>query len=241
MRLGGKGLSMRANNASSASSALIVDDQPLRMDGLEALLRGLGVAEVARATSYEEASSMVEGDHPEILIANYALARDGNEGEDGVAERPLALLGRARAANTGVKCIVFSDRDDPFERACAFRSGATAFCVKHAAAVDFAVAVRQAFEPSMYLAPTAAPADAARTTDPDRRWILTKRETEILRLAADGRSSSNVAKLLWITEPTVKFHLSNIYRKLGVTNRTEASLWAHQNGLLAGDVDSSMA
>jgi len=233
---------MRANNASGASSALIVDDQPLRMDGLEALLRGLGVAEVVRASSYEEASSMVEGDHPEILIANYALARDGNEGEDGVAERPLALLGRARAANTGVKCIVFSDRDDPFERACAFRSGATAFCVKHAAAVDFAVAVRQAFEPSMYLAPTAPPPESARTTgDAGRRWPLTKRETEILRFAADGRSNLQVAKLLWVTEPTVKFHLSNIYRKLGVTNRTEASLWAHQNGLLAAYVDAPAA
>ena len=91
---------------------------------------------------------------------------DGNEGEDGVAERPLALLGRARAVNIGVKCIVFSDRDDPLERACAFRSGATAFCVKHAAAVDFEVALRQAFEPSMYLAPVAAPAEAARTTVP---------------------------------------------------------------------------
>ena len=140
-----------------ASSALIVDEQPLRMDGLEALLRGLGVAVVARASSYEEASSMVDEGRPEILIANYALAMDGNEGGDGVAERPLALLGRARAANTGVKCIVFSDRDDPLERACAFRSGATAFCVKHAAAVDFAVAVRQAFAPSMYFAPTAPP------------------------------------------------------------------------------------
>ena len=106
-------LSMGADNASGASSALIVDDQPLRMDGLEALLRGLGVAEVARATSNEEASSMLDEHHPDIVVANYALAMDGNEGGDGVAERPLALLGRARAANTGVKCIVFSDRDDP--------------------------------------------------------------------------------------------------------------------------------
>ena len=163
---------MRTDNA---SSALIVDDQPLRMDGLEALLCGLGVEEVARATSYEEASSMVDDNHPEILIANYALALDGNEGEDGVAERPLALLGQARAANTGVKCIVFSDRDDPFERACAFRSGATAFCVKHAAAVDFAVALRQAFEPSMYLAPTAPPPEV-RTDDWRRRPSLASYE-----------------------------------------------------------------
>jgi DNA-binding NarL/FixJ family response regulator len=107
--------------------------------------------------------------------------------------------------------------------------------------MDFAVAVRQAFAPSMYFAPTGRKPEAARTTDADRRSPLTKRETEILRFAADGRSNLQVAKILWVTEPTVKFHLSNIYRKLGVTNRTEASLWAHQNGLVAGDADPSAA
>ena len=231
---------MGADSAARASSALIVDDQPLRMDGLEALVRRLGVAVVARATSHEEASRMMDESRPDLVIANYDLALDGKAGEDGAATRPLALLGRARAANTAVKCIVFSDRDDPAERAGAFRSGATAFCVKHAAAADFAVAVRQAFNPSMYFAPPTPPAEPAATLEAalhaDRLWPLTKRETEILRLAAGGRSSQQVAKILWVTEPTVKFHLSNIYRKLGVTNRTEASMWAHQNGLLAAEV-----
>jgi DNA-binding NarL/FixJ family response regulator len=236
-----------------SSSALIVDEQPLRLDGLEALLRHLGVDAVARASSYEEASTIVSESRPDIVIANYALATDGKEGGDGVAELPLTLLGRARAANSGVKCIVFSDRDDPAERVSAFRSGAAAFCIKHAAAADFTVAIRQAFAPSMYFAPIGptapskyfAPAgptaEAARTTDADRSWPLTKRETEILRFAADGRSNMQVAKVLWVTEPTVKFHLSNIYRKLGVANRTEASLWAHQNGLAPADADSSTA
>ena len=144
---------MGADGASSASSTLIVDDQPLRIDGLEALVRRLGVAVVARATSHEEASRLLDESRPDLVIANYDLALDGKAGEDGAATRPLALLGRARAANTAVKCIVFSDRDDPAERAGAFRSGATAFCVKHAAAADFAVAVRQAFRPVDVLRP----------------------------------------------------------------------------------------
>ena len=62
---------------------------------------------------------------------------------------------------------------------------------------------------------------------------LTKRELEILLLVADGSSNGQLAKKLWVTEQTVKFHLSNIYRKLEVANRTEASRWAHLNGLLA--------
>jgi DNA-binding CsgD family transcriptional regulator len=55
---------------------------------------------------------------------------------------------------------------------------------------------------------------------------LTSRETEILRLVAEGRPNRQVAKILWVTEQTIKFHLANIYRKLGVRNRIEASRWA---------------
>ena len=68
---------------------------------------------------------------------------------------------------------------------------------------------------------------------------LTRRETEILRLAAEGHSNAQVAKLLWVTEQTVKFHLSNIYRKLEVANRTEASRWAHIHGLLTTASESA--
>jgi DNA-binding NarL/FixJ family response regulator len=61
---------------------------------------------------------------------------------------------------------------------------------------------------------------------------LTARELEILRLVAAGASNSRVAMELWVTEQTVKFHLSNTYRKLGVANRTEAAHYAHVHGLL---------
>ncbi len=61
---------------------------------------------------------------------------------------------------------------------------------------------------------------------------LTRRELEILQLVAEGYSNSQLARMLWVTEQTVKFHLSNIYRKLDVANRTEASRWAQVNGLL---------
>ena len=64
---------------------------------------------------------------------------------------------------------------------------------------------------------------------------LTRRELEILRLAAEGHSNSQLARMLWVTEQTVKFHLSNIYRKLNVANRTEASRWAQRNGILAAE------
>jgi ATP/maltotriose-dependent transcriptional regulator MalT len=54
----------------------------------------------------------------------------------------------------------------------------------------------------------------------------------VLRLAAEGRSNRDVAKVLWVTDQTVKFHLANVYRKLGVSNRVEAGRWAREHGLL---------
>ncbi len=70
---------------------------------------------------------------------------------------------------------------------------------------------------------------------------LTQRESEILRLVAGGRSNGAIARTLWVAEPTVKFHLRNIYRKLGVANRTEACHFAHTNGMLDDLRDSPVA
>jgi DNA-binding CsgD family transcriptional regulator len=74
--------------------------------------------------------------------------------------------------------------------------------------------------------------DAPHPTAPGERHGLTRRELEILRLVSEGHSNAELARQLWVTEQTIKFHLSNIYRKLDVANRTEASRWAQLNGLL---------
>lgn len=70
------------------------------------------------------------------------------------------------------------------------------------------------------------------STMPD--GLLSARELEVLQLVAAGSTNGEIARQLWITEQTVKFHLSNIYRKLDVANRTEASRYAHINGLVGG-------
>ena len=91
--------------------------------------------------------------------------------------------------------------------------------------------MRQAFEHSIFLAGGRFPRHEK--PEPSGDWHpLTRRELEILCLAAEGHSNAELAKMLWVTEQTVKFHLSNVYRKLRVTNRTEASRWAQVHGLL---------
>jgi DNA-binding NarL/FixJ family response regulator len=77
----------------------------------------------------------------------------------------------------------------------------------------------------------AAPEPVAPVAAP--RSPLTTRELEILRAVAEGHTNARIGRQLWVTEQTVKFHLSNIYRKLGVSNRTEASRYALVHGLVA--------
>jgi DNA-binding NarL/FixJ family response regulator len=76
--------------------------------------------------------------------------------------------------------------------------------------------------------------ELTRTLDEDRsseRPLLTRRELEILRLVASGRTNRQVAELIWVTDQTVKYHLANVYRKLGVNSRAEAVEWAVRSGL----------
>jgi DNA-binding NarL/FixJ family response regulator len=75
-------------------------------------------------------------------------------------------------------------------------------------------------------------ASHAAPASPTSHISLTGRELEILRLVASGSSNADIGTRLWVTEQTVKFHLSNVYRKLGVANRTQASHYAHVHGLL---------
>ncbi len=63
---------------------------------------------------------------------------------------------------------------------------------------------------------------------------LTRREVEVLQLISSGMTNRAAARTLWVTSETVKFHLTNVYRKLGVSNRVEASRWAHENGVADG-------
>jgi two-component system response regulator DevR len=213
----------------TSRTAIIVDQHPLWLDALQALLERLEIQVVGRATDKHAAERLLDEHRPDVLVADYATL----ECEDGPASSASSLL-RARDANPDVKCILLSEVDEPREREEAFAAGASAFCVKRAQPDDLAAAIRQSFEHSIFFATgsTRRVTAIAPRTGEDEAAGLTKREVEILRLTADGHSNSQLARMLWVTEQTVKFHLSNIYRKLDVSNRTEASCWAQRSGLL---------
>ena len=136
-------------------------------------------------------------------------------------------LERIGDTHPGVQVIVLASHTSPEEmqRVCA--RGASGVILKTIAVRDLAAAIRQIVNGTTF---TALGAPTFRV-DPGGDAGLTSREQELLLCIAQGQSNKVIAKELFVTEQTVKFHLTNIYRKLGLTNRTEAARWAYRHGL----------
>jgi DNA-binding NarL/FixJ family response regulator len=213
-------------------TAVLLDPHPLWLDAVQRVLAKHGVTIVGRTSNPDSALALVEEFQPTILVAEPA-----GEG--------ITCLRRACARVPGLKAIALAASDDCAQVQAAFAAGAAAYVVKTAHSDDVGVAVRQAFVPSLFLPDTTegtAVSGAAAHVETDPAVAsLTKREREILRLVAEGHSNGQLARMLWVTEQTVKFHLSNIYRKLAVANRTEAGRWAQVHGLLSPSAGESMA
>jgi DNA-binding NarL/FixJ family response regulator len=211
-------------------TAVIFDAHPLWLEAVEGVLERLDVKIQGKTTSSMKALDLVRTHQPDVLLL---------EPDDGVTtSNGLDLMRRASDARPGLKIVVLGESQDTSAIDAAFDAGAVAYVFKSAHPDDLGSAIRQAFEVSIFLAPThwgLSLANGGRVAEapPENTPGLTKREVEILQLVSEGHSNGELARMLWVTEQTVKFHLSNIYRKLGVANRTEASRWAQVHGLLA--------
>jgi len=215
-------------------SAVILDKHPLWLNAMRSLVADMGVNVVGAATDCDGAVSMVETERPDVLIA----------GIDPLNAGEIATVRRAKDVYAGVRSIVVADSAEDDAIRAAFAAGASVYCLKTAEQQDLAAAIRQTFSRSIYIAAEDGLTAPAESEPTEIAHNLTRRELEILRLVAEGSSNSQLAQMLWVTEQTVKFHLSNIYRKLDVTNRTEASRWAQIHGLLPArtqDVEAASA
>ena len=213
---------------SSEQTGVICDSHPMWLDAVEQVLRQIGIRVVGKTTSTSEALSLVEEHQPDLLVTE---VNGGNGDLSG-----LTLIERSRAVAPSLRPLVLSMQHDTQIIDAALAAGALAYVLKTAHPDDLASAVRQTFSHSVYLPGRRGIAflsEEGGNRIEDERG-LTRRELEILRLVAEGHSNAHLARMLWVTEQTVKFHLSNIYRKLDVANRTEASRWAQMHGLLDG-------
>jgi DNA-binding NarL/FixJ family response regulator len=202
-----------------AQTAIVADTHPLSLDSLGRIVAQLGIELSARDTKIERVADLVEERDPDLLVL----------GVDAVDVEVEQLLRVVQRTHPKVRVVVISDNDPPSAQR-AFAAGVHAYCDRTASADDLAAAIRQSFERSIHLRPLLA-GPATPQTDHAESQYLTRREVEILRLVAEGHTNKHIAGTLWITVHTVKFHLSNIYPKLNVANRAEATRWAERHGL----------
>jgi DNA-binding NarL/FixJ family response regulator len=148
------------------------------------------------------------------------------------AESLLELVGQLRLglAEAAIIVLTLSAQGEWLDRL--FASGATATVSKATQPSALASLIRATLERQVVSLHRPLGAGGARVGAKAPAGELSRRELEVLALVAAGSTNGEIAQRLWVTEQTVKFHLSNIYRKLGVANRTEASRYAHLHGLL---------
>jgi DNA-binding NarL/FixJ family response regulator len=187
-------------------------------------LTAIEVPVSASTTSAQEAIKLVEERGANLLVAG--IDNGSTSADD------LRSIQRARERVADLQVVVWSTVHDPRAVKAAFAAGAAAYVLKTARADDLTLAIRQIFERSIYLAKDwPLPDSTGEEVSEGISWMLTPREREILQLVAEGYSNAQLARMLWVSGETIKFHLSNIYQKIDVTNRTEAGRWAHLHGV----------
>jgi DNA-binding NarL/FixJ family response regulator len=198
---------------------LIVDDHRLMLDAITASLsHDQNIEVVGVVDAGEKVLPLVGQTAPDAVLLDVRMP-----GMDG-----LSVLERLRKQYPSVAVVMFSGIDDPALVRGALERGAAAFVLKHVDPGDLGSALRQSVTGSIF-----RPIDlvnAAKTASDDAG--LTKRELSILQELPAGGSNQQIAKRLFLAEQTVKFHLTNIYRKLGVSTRTEALHYVYEHGLV---------
>jgi len=198
---------------------VIVHEPGLMAAGVrEALASDDGFEIVAEVRQSSQVLATVSQTRPDVVLLD---ARMG--GYDG-----LTVLQRLILAYPEVKVVMCSMTPDPDQIQAAFKRGACGCILETIEPIDLGSAIRQAVEGTAYHA-LGLPAIDQETAV--RSVGLTQRELEVLHAVARGLSNKEVAAELWVTVQTVKFHLTSIYRKLGASNRTEATRWALEKGL----------
>ena len=145
----------------------------------------------------------------------------------------LGCLERLQKHNPDVAVVILSSYSDPEQIERARRGGARGYVVKTVEPVDLATVLRTALSGTTFEVWGGADVEPAATAVADEASSLSDRETAVLDAVARGLSNREIGRQLWISEQTVKFHLRNVYRKLGISSRTEAARYAYRTGRVA--------
>lgn len=200
---------------------VIVDDHAMVRSGLVQLLTGAGDIEVVGAAGNgEEALPIVEETQPDVVLMDLQMpVVDGVQATRDI----VAVAGHAQV-------VVLTSFSDAERIVAALDAGAVGYLLKDAEPHELIEGIRAVGRGESPIHPRAArQLLTARATRPATRPQLTSREVEVLQLVRRGLSNREVARRLGISERTVKTHLTSVYQRIGVQDRTQAALWAEHH------------
>jgi len=201
---------------------LLADDHHVVRRGLTELLDGIvGVTVVGAAADGAEAVALSAQHQPDVILMDLSMP-----GVDGVEATRRVLSERPEARV--VILTSFSDRERILD---ALDAGAVGYLLKDAEPDELVRGVRAAARGESPLAPKAAQAVLAARAEARPAAELTAREREVLALVGEGLANKQIARRLGISEKTVKAHLTSVFQRIGVTDRTQAALWARRRRL----------
>ncbi|GAB2951846.1 response regulator transcription factor [Streptomyces pseudoechinosporeus] len=205
-----------------AITLLIVDDHPVVRDGLRGMFESApGFTVLGEASNGVEAVTLAQSLDPDVVLMD--LRMPGGNGVEAIAE--LTRQG-ARA-----KILVLTTYDTDSDTLSAIEAGATGYLLKDAPREELFSAVRAAAEGRTVLSPAVASRLVSAVRAPANE-PLSAREREVLALVAKGTSNREIARVLFISEATVKTHLTHLYAKLGVKDRAAAVAVGYDRGIL---------
>jgi len=208
------------------NNVLVVDDHEITRMGLRMMFEGTGLQVVAEATNASEAVAAVEQVSPDLVLLDIRM-----QGGDG-----LNVLGRLKLDHPDLPILLFSAYDNPTYVARAVALGASGFVLKTESRERLLEAIRTAMNgESAWTREELRRVTGALATprlSQDIEVPLTQRESEVLRQMAHGLTNKEIAKMLGISYETVKEHVQHILRKIGVSDRTQAAVWAVRKNLV---------
>ncbi len=205
---------------------LIADDHVVVRAGLEQLVRTFEDVElVGAAADGEEAVAAARDRRPDVVLMDLEMP-----GVDGIE-----ATSRIVAADAAVRVVVLTSFSDRRRILQALDAGAIGYVLKDAAPDELEKAIHAAARGEAPLDPKAAHALISDRTAVSPGASLSDREREVLVLVMEGYQNKHIARRLGISEKTVKAHLTSVFRQIGVTDRTQAALWAQRHDLRADD------
>ena len=204
------------------TTVVLVDDHRLVRAGLRGIIDASGdLTVVGEASDGAEAVGVVRDTAPDVVLMD--LSMPGVDGIEGTA--------RLREAGHAGPVVVLTSFVEHERVSAALAAGAVGYLLKDSDPRDVLEAIRAAAAGHAPLDPRVAKAllPSSRTVDPAE--ALSGREREVLVLVAQGLANKQIARQLGISERTVKAHLGNVFRHIGVADRTSAALWARDHGV----------